>query len=282
MSWNHLDRIPEFDILFPLNRLNDNHELQGFINSYISINRLPWWLSGKESTCMRETWVWSLVVKIPWWRKRQPFPAFLPGESHGQRGLCQRYHHEQQVLCRMELFAESIIMISLLYFLPLFIYFYLLNTGQMSIQKQIQVWSLSRVYNVQMKILNCILTCDNFVQLLFSNMRIQSFPKLFPNPQLRWWYSGKMCHFNPIACIKLHIRVSDKQLKMLARFSGNFISSKFLLLCQWWRWCVRSCLVLRWDDSVSRCHELRRLWPGACLLPPFLTWWWQRWLTVRH
>ena len=37
----------------------------------------------------------------------------------------------------MELFAESIIMISLLYFLPLFIYFYLLNSGQMSIQKQI-------------------------------------------------------------------------------------------------------------------------------------------------
>ena len=63
------------------------------------------------------------------------------------------------------------------------------------------------------------LTCDSFVQL-FPNMRIQSFPKLFPNP--RDW-----------ACVKLHIRVSDKQLKMLARFRGNFISSKFLLLCQW-------------------------------------------------
>ena len=93
MFWNHLDHIPEFDIFSLLNRLNDNCELQGFINSYISINGLPWWLSGKESTCMRETWVRSLVVKIPWWRKRQPSPAFLPGESHGQRGLCLRYQN---------------------------------------------------------------------------------------------------------------------------------------------------------------------------------------------
>ena len=126
------------------------------------------------------------------------------------------------------------------------------------------------------------LTCDNSVQLLFPNMRIQSFPKLFPNPQLRWWYSGKMCHFNPIACIKLHIRVSNKQLKTLLRFSRNFISSKFLLLCQWWRWCVRSCLVLRCGDTVSCCHELRWLWPGACLLPLFLMWWWQWWLTIKY
>ena len=25
--------------------------------------------------------------KIPWRRKQQPTPAFLPGESHGKRGL---------------------------------------------------------------------------------------------------------------------------------------------------------------------------------------------------
>ena len=28
-------------------------------------------------------WVW----KIPWRRAREPTPAFLPGESHGQRSL---------------------------------------------------------------------------------------------------------------------------------------------------------------------------------------------------
>jgi len=27
------------------------------------------------------------VRKIPWRRKRQPSPVFLPGESHGQRNL---------------------------------------------------------------------------------------------------------------------------------------------------------------------------------------------------
>ena len=31
--------------------------------------------------------VHSLVGKIPWKRKWQPTPVFLPGESHGQRSL---------------------------------------------------------------------------------------------------------------------------------------------------------------------------------------------------
>ena len=36
---------------------------------------LPRWLSSKE------------VRKIPWRRKWQPTPVFLPGESHGWRSL---------------------------------------------------------------------------------------------------------------------------------------------------------------------------------------------------
>ena len=36
---------------------------------------------------MQETWVLSLGQKIPWRRKWQPTPVFLPGESHGQRRL---------------------------------------------------------------------------------------------------------------------------------------------------------------------------------------------------
>ena len=49
---------------------------------------LPWWLSGKESSCqcMRcrfDSWIW----KIPWRRKWPPTPVFLPGKSHGQRDL---------------------------------------------------------------------------------------------------------------------------------------------------------------------------------------------------
>ena len=49
---------------------------------------------------MRETWVWTLVRKIPWRRKWQTTPVFLPGKSHGQRNLVgyslgsQRVRHD--------------------------------------------------------------------------------------------------------------------------------------------------------------------------------------------
>ena len=37
---------------------------------------------------MQETWVGrTWVRKIPWRRKCQPTPVFLPGESHGWRSL---------------------------------------------------------------------------------------------------------------------------------------------------------------------------------------------------
>ena len=57
-------------------------------NSYF---RLPRWLSGKESTyqCRRHRrhgfnpWVRT----IPWRRKWQPTPVFLPGKCYGQRSL---------------------------------------------------------------------------------------------------------------------------------------------------------------------------------------------------
>ena len=59
---------------------------------------LLWWLSGKEpaSQCRRrgfDPW----VRKIPWRRKWQPTPVFLPGKSHGQRSLasCSPGGHEE-------------------------------------------------------------------------------------------------------------------------------------------------------------------------------------------
>ena len=50
--------------------------------------RLPRWLSGKELVCQHrrgrfDPW----VGKIPRRRKWLLIPVFLPGESHGQRGL---------------------------------------------------------------------------------------------------------------------------------------------------------------------------------------------------
>ena len=58
----------------------------------------PWWLSGKEFTyqCRRHAFnPW--VRKIPWRRKWQPTPVFLPGKSHGQRSLagCSPWDHER-------------------------------------------------------------------------------------------------------------------------------------------------------------------------------------------
>ena len=34
---------------------------------------------------VQETWIQSLVGKIPWTREWLPTPAFLPGELNGQR-----------------------------------------------------------------------------------------------------------------------------------------------------------------------------------------------------
>ena len=49
---------------------------------------LPWWLSGKESACQcRRCRFNHWVRKIPWRRKWQPKPVFLPGKFHGQRSL---------------------------------------------------------------------------------------------------------------------------------------------------------------------------------------------------
>ena len=49
---------------------------------------LPWWLSGIEFTCQCRRCRFDPWVKnIPWRRKWQPTPVFLPGKSHGHRSL---------------------------------------------------------------------------------------------------------------------------------------------------------------------------------------------------
>ena len=49
---------------------------------------LPWWLSRQRFHLQcRKHGFNAWVRKIPWRRKRQPTPVFLPGESHGQRRL---------------------------------------------------------------------------------------------------------------------------------------------------------------------------------------------------
>ena len=49
---------------------------------------LPWWLSGKESACQCSRHGFNpWAGKIPWRKKWQPTPVFLPGKSHGPRSL---------------------------------------------------------------------------------------------------------------------------------------------------------------------------------------------------
>ena len=48
---------------------------------------LPGGSDGKESACNAGHQVWSWVRMIPWRRKWQPTPIFLPGEFHGWRNL---------------------------------------------------------------------------------------------------------------------------------------------------------------------------------------------------
>ena len=55
-------------------------------------------LSGEESICQRGRPGFSpWVRKISWRRKWQPTPVFLPGKSHGQRGLagCSPCGHKE-------------------------------------------------------------------------------------------------------------------------------------------------------------------------------------------
>ena len=63
--------------------------LPNFAVPISSCDCLPGWLSGKESACQcrshRRLFPW--VGKIPWTRRWQPTPVFLPGGSHGQRSL---------------------------------------------------------------------------------------------------------------------------------------------------------------------------------------------------
>ena len=57
-------------------------------DTYVYIAGFPWWLSRKESTCKTGgCGFYPWVGKIPWRKKWQPIPVFLPGKSHGQRNL---------------------------------------------------------------------------------------------------------------------------------------------------------------------------------------------------
>ena len=54
----------------------------------LEVEGLPWQLSSKEPNCQCRRHRFSLWIRrIPWSKKWQPTPGFLPGKFHGQRSL---------------------------------------------------------------------------------------------------------------------------------------------------------------------------------------------------
>ena len=54
----------------------------------VQVRGLPRWRSSEESACQcGRCGLAPWIRKIPWRRKWQPTPVFLPGKSHGQRSL---------------------------------------------------------------------------------------------------------------------------------------------------------------------------------------------------
>ena len=74
-----------------------NRSIQGKPLAFSSLSKPSGWLGFLGDSAVknlpanaddaRDSWVRSLVGKIPWRRAWQPTPIFLPGESHGQRSL---------------------------------------------------------------------------------------------------------------------------------------------------------------------------------------------------
>ena len=68
--------------------LLQNHSSKALVFWHLAFCMLPTWLSGKESACQYRNHRYDpWIAKIPWRRKWQPTPVFLPGKFHGQRSL---------------------------------------------------------------------------------------------------------------------------------------------------------------------------------------------------
>ena len=88
MTWKGLRRTPLH--IFPVHHPHWCLSYYDRFKGSSLIGGLPRWLNGKESTCQCrrcrcgfDPW----IGKIPWNRKWQLAPVFLPGDYHGQRSL---------------------------------------------------------------------------------------------------------------------------------------------------------------------------------------------------
>ena len=89
--WTGLPCPPPGDLPDPGIELMSPAQAGGFLGSLPlapSGKPIIWWLSDKQFACQCrrcefDPWVWN----IPWRRKCQTTPAFMPGKFHGQRSL---------------------------------------------------------------------------------------------------------------------------------------------------------------------------------------------------
>ena len=63
----------------------------------------------KSLPAIQETWVRSCVWKVPWRRKWQPTPVFLPGKSYGRRSWQATAHWVAKSWTRLSDFTHSLI-----------------------------------------------------------------------------------------------------------------------------------------------------------------------------
>ena len=91
------------------------YHLKPYICIYTYITR---WLSDKESACQcrrrKRCRFYPWVEKIPWGRKWQPTPVFLPARSHGQRSLMGYSSRSHRV--RHDWMTENTLNIHVMYF----------------------------------------------------------------------------------------------------------------------------------------------------------------------
>ena len=88
MAHKYLPLLNLFLLVPYFSPLQSSSSRQKFLAICIHNGWASQWHSGKESACQYrrckfDLWVW----KIPWKKKWQPTPVFLPGESHGQKSL---------------------------------------------------------------------------------------------------------------------------------------------------------------------------------------------------
>ena len=62
---------------------------------------------------LKETWIDPRVGEIPWRRKRQHTPVFLPGESHGKKslvGYSPKGHKESDTTEQLSIHTHTLFM----------------------------------------------------------------------------------------------------------------------------------------------------------------------------